>query len=74
MELPELHSAEDLAALVEEIGFLPFFKNGIEGFSVQEHTPPELWFSDLEGPWEWKGPVIQTARCAYGKFYKGKAV
>lgn len=27
---------------------------------MEEHTPPELWFVDgVEGPWEWKGPVIR---------------
>lgn len=74
MRLPMLKSAEDLAALVEDVGFLPFFKGEIAGFSVEECTPPELWFSDLEGPWEWKGPVIGMTRCAYGKFYRGRAV
>ena len=74
MELPKLTSAEDLAELVEEIGFLPFFRSGIEGFSVEECTPPELWFTDEEGPWEWKGPVIRSTHCAYGKFFRGKAM
>ncbi len=70
-----LKSAEDIAALVEKIGFLPFFRGEIAEFSVEEFTPPRLWFSDTEdGPWEWKGPVIRLARCAYGKFYKGKAM
>lgn len=74
MQLPTLRSAKDLANLVEELGFLPFFKNEIVGFSVEECTPAELWFSEEEGPWEWKGPVIRATHCAYGKFYKGKAV
>lgn len=63
-----------MSALVEEVGFLPFFRGEIAGFSVEECTPPELWFSDEEGPWEWKGPVINAAHCAYGKFYRGKAM
>lgn len=75
MNFPWICSAEELAALVEEAGFLPFFQNEIEGFSIEEHTPPELWWGGEQwGPWDWKGPVIQSARCAYGKFYRGKAM
>lgn len=68
-----LRGADDIAALTEELGFLPFFKNGVRGFSVEEHTPPELWFGESDGPWEWKGPTIRTERCLYGKFFGGKA-
>lgn len=70
----EIRSASDLARLVQSYGFLPLLKNHISGFSVEEHTPPELWFVDgVEGPWEWKGPVIRETGCAYGKFFHGKA-
>lgn len=69
-----IHSATDLEQLVLDYGFLPFFTNGIKGFSVEEHTPNELWFSDTEdGPWEWKGPVARMKTCVYGKFYQKKA-
>lgn len=75
MRFPVLTSAEELAALVDDIGFLPFFRGEIEGFSVEELTPSELWFADgVDGPWEWKGPAIRAAGCAYGKFYRGKAM
>ncbi len=51
----QLHSADDLIATVEQYGFLPFFRNEIPGFSVEELCPPELWFADdADGPWEWK--------------------
>ena len=64
-----------LDAAARELGFLPFFKNSIPGFSIAERTPAELWFNpDRDGPWEWKGPVIRLGNCAYGKFFKGKAV
>ena len=70
-----LRSAEELAALVSELGFLPFFQNSIPGFSIEESTPGELWFSDsADGPWEWKGPVIDLTNCAYGKFFQNKAM
>ncbi len=74
MKLPQVASAEELLSLVETLGFLPFFKNGIEGFSIEECCPSHLWFAaDAEGPWEWKGPVAKTKRCIYGKFFGGKA-
>lgn len=59
---------------VNDLGFLPFFQNSIEGFSVEEHVDPKIWFGDTEGPWEWKGPVIREMGCAYGKFFERKAV
>ena len=69
-----IHSARDIAGLVNEWGFLPFFRNGVPGCSLAEHTPPELWFSnEADGPWEWKGPVIQMTGGAYGKFFANKA-
>lgn len=67
-------SEQELAELVQACGFLPLLKNQIPGFSVEEHTPPDLWFADgVDGPWEWKGPVIRATGCAYGKFFWGKA-
>lgn len=70
----EIRSPEALIDLVEEVGFLPFFKNDIPGFSLQEHTPPELWFEEgVDGPWEWKGPAARSLRCVYGKLFRNKA-
>ena len=69
-----IHSVQDLSDLVETWGIVPFFRNSIPGFSIEEHTPPGLWFSDeQDGPWEWKGPVIRQTACAYGKFFQNKA-
>ena len=74
MKTYELRSPEDIAALAEEWGFLPFFAGEIPGFSVEECCPPELWFSEeADGPWEWKGPVARSGRCVYGKFFGGRA-
>ena len=66
---------EKLETLIKEWGFLPFFVNRIPGFSIEEHTPKELWFSDTQmaSPWEWKGPILSNWQCAYGKFYEKKA-
>lgn len=71
---PEIRSEDDLAKLVSVYGFLPFSRNSIPGFSVEEHTPSAFWFVDgVEGPWEWKGPAIEDTGCAYGKFFHGKS-
>lgn len=71
----KISSLDELVELISHWGFVPFFKNSIPGFSLEELTPPHLWFSDQqEGPWEWKGPAIVQSGCAYGKFFRGKAV
>lgn len=66
---------DQLESLIKELGFLPFFKNGIEGFSIEEMTPTELLFGDdfEDGPWQWKGPIIANWESAYGKFFGKKA-
>lgn len=74
-----IETQEQVEQLIREWGFLPFFKNGIEGFSIEEMTPPEILFGDgttdgfNNGPWGWKGPIIAKWESAYGKFFKGKA-
>ena len=68
----EIHDPENVFDLVQEVGFLPFFENRIPGFSIGEMTPASLWFTDVPGPWEWKGEIIRRG-CAYGKFFRGKA-
>ena len=72
-----IHSREDIEKQIKEWGFLPFFADSIPGFSLEEMTPPELWFpeddlSDM-GVWDYKTDIILEADCAYGKFYKKKA-
>lgn len=75
MFLPEIKTKEDVVRLVDELGFLPYFQGEIPGFSIEENTRV-MWGSDAdpEGPWEWKGPIIRAAGCAYGKFYRGRAM
>ena len=56
-----IRTFEDMIEAVNSVGFLPFFSNAVRGWSIGEHTDPALWFSDTEdGPWEWKGPAVQT--------------
>ena len=66
-------SLDDMIQAVNDLGIVPFFSNSIPGFSIEEHCKPEIWFTDITGPWEWKGPVIRETNCAYGKFFEHKA-
>ena len=76
---PEIHSKEDTERLIDAFGFLPFFDNAIEGFSIEAHTPPELWYKgsadgrDDWPVWDWKGPIANTGRFLYGKLFQKKA-
>ena len=73
-----IKSMDDLMSLIDEVGFVPFFANGIEGFSIEEHIASGCWYDDAEDSfwpaWEWKGPVIKKMKCGYGKFLQGKAM
>ena len=68
-----IHGRADLEALVRRVGILPFFTNPVPGWSVEENIAPEVWFTDRDGPWEWKGPLAYERACVYGKFVRGKA-
>lgn len=72
-----INCKDDLIEAVDEYGFLPFFANSIDGFSIEEHIAPECWYNysgDGEWQaWDWKGPVIRETGCAYGKFFEKKA-
>ena len=69
---------QDLIDLIKEVGFVPFFTNEIDGFSIEDHISYKCWYNNGDNgfwpAWEWKGPVIKTINCAYGKFYRNKAM
>lgn len=70
-----IHSVEEAVAYINEVGFLPLFKNEIEGFSLEEHTVPEHWWSEdpKQDPWEWRAVIARSGEVAYGKFFGNKA-
>ena len=65
----------DLIDAVNTFGIVPFFRNSIPGFSIEEHVVPSVWYNGENewAVWEWKGPVIRETCCAYGKFFEKKA-
>ena len=70
-------SPDTMYKAIRRLGIVPFFENPIDGFSIEELTPPDYWFAgdgpEL-GPWDWKIDCVQTGDIAYGKFlWGGKA-
>jgi hypothetical protein len=70
-----IHTMEGAMAYIDEVGFLPLFKNEIPGFSLEERTVPEFWWSDDPevDPWIWREMIARTGKIAYGKFFDKKA-
>ena len=75
-EDPEcIHTVDEAIEYINEIGFLPLFKNEIPGFSLEERTVPEYWWSgnSERDPWEWREIIARRGEIAYGKFFDKKA-
>ena len=75
-DAPErLTSSDELLNLIKLIGFLPLFANLIPGFSVEEHTLADDWWTgdSNSDPWEWRMILAESDEIAYGKFFRQKA-
>lgn len=70
-----IQSWEELIDWINEIGFLPLFKNEIHGFSAEENTSDLYWWTGdpEQDPWEWREFIARSGRVAYGKFFGKKA-
>ena len=76
---PTIHSDVELMNLIQQIGFLPLFNTGIEGFSADDVIDNNCKYIELPDGgwewklWEWKGTIINESDCVYGKFFDKKA-
>ena len=70
-----VHTADELLAVIEQVGFMPLFANGVPGFSVESMTDPACWWCGDEtvDPWEWRVTLTKTGKVTYGKFFGKKA-
>ena len=41
-----IHDVDEAVEYINRVGFLPLFKNEIPGFSLEERTVAEYWWSD----------------------------
>ena len=66
-----LRTPNDLIYLVHRLGFLPLFSNSVPGFSVEEHTLAENWWTGdaASDPWEWRHILAGSDELVYGKFF-----
>ena len=69
-----IKNIDELTAFVESVGFVPLFKNDIEGFSVEEHTAAQSWWTGADDdPWEMREQAASQRKIVYGKLFDGKA-
>ena len=73
-----IDSPESMSAAIRRAGIIPFVRNTIPGWSIEELTAKGCWFMDEDsegvlGPWDWKIEVIREGDIAYGKFIRNKA-
>ncbi len=70
-----IHTVDEAIAYINEVGFLPLFKNEIPGFSLEERTCAEFWWSEdpKVDPWIWREQIARSGEVAYGKFFDKKA-
>ena len=70
-----IRSWHELIDWINEVGFVPLFKNEIPGFSVEEHTSDLFWWTDdpVQDPWKWRELIARSGEVAYGKFFDRKA-
>ncbi len=69
-----MKSHMELTNFIQGVGFLPLFKNSIKGFSVEEHTAIDAWWTGSElDPWSWREIIASEGKIAYGKMFCNKA-
>ncbi len=70
-----IRSYRELINWINEIGFLPLFKNEVDGFSAEEHVSNLFWWTGdpEQDPWVWREIIARTGEVAYGKFFNKKS-
>ena len=70
-----IRSWQELVNWINEVGFLPLFRNEVPGFSAEEHVHSWSWWTDdpQQDPWIWREIIARSHQVAYGKFFDKKA-
>lgn len=69
-----IHGVDEAVEYINRVGFLPLFQNEILGFSLEEQTSAEYWWSDdpVRDPWRWRIAIARRHDVLYGKFFAKK--
>lgn len=72
--LMKIDGPDAMVEVVRRVGLIPFFRNPVPGWSIEDMTAPGCWFDadGVLGPWDWKIDVVRSG-IAYGKFLGGRA-
>ena len=55
-----IRTCQEMIDWIREVGFLPLFRNGAAGFSVEEPAALAWWTGDEErDPWEWRRRIVR---------------
>ena len=70
-----IHTVDEAIEYINEIGFLPLFRNDIPGFSLEERTVPEYWWCEdvVRDPLMCLAVIARRHDIVYGKFFNKKA-
>lgn len=57
-----IQDVDEAVEYINRVGFLPLFKNEIPGFSLEERTVAEYWWSDdpVRDPWRWRIAIAKS--------------
>ena len=66
-----IRSWRELINWINEVGFLPLFKNEVDGFSAEEHVADAFWWTGdpEQDPWFWREIIARSGEVAYGNFF-----
>ncbi len=69
-----IKNLDELYEYINTVGFLPLFRSHVDGFSLEELTASEAWWSETEeDPWNWRSLASESGKVVYGKFFGRKA-
>lgn len=67
-------TVDEMESYINQVGFLPLFRNEIDDFSVEEITASESWWTGEDSdPWKWREIIARRGNVAYGKLFHNKA-